>query len=183
MSELRKTSAFDLYFVTLTVCGWTDLFTRNIYKEIIIKNLQHCREKEGLQIFCYVLMTNHLHMICNRVDADLSELLGRFKRFTSKELLRAIESNTQESRKEWLLHQFEFFAKANNQYSKYHLWQYTNHPVSLYSPEVTRQKRDYIHQNPVRAGIVTDAAAYLFSSACEDSPLKVQNLILPAVSV
>jgi putative transposase len=183
MSELRKASAFNMYFVTLTVCGWTDLFTRNIYRDIIVRNLQHCREKEGLQIFCYVLMSNHLHMICNRTDDDLTELLGRFKSFTSKELLQAIEDNPQESRKEWLLHQFEFFAKANKQYSKHHLWQYTSHPVLLYSPEVKRQKRDYIHLNPVRAGIVTEPGAYLYSSACEDSPLKVLQMFLPAVTI
>jgi putative transposase len=152
MSEFRKALDSSMYFVTLTVCGWTDLFTRNTYRDIIIKNLEYCREQEGLQIFCYVLMTNHLHMICNCVDGDLTGLLGRFKSFTSKELLKAIENNAQESRKEWLLHQFAFFAKTNKQYSKYHLWQYTIHPVSLYSPEVIRQKRDYIHQNPVRAG-------------------------------
>jgi putative transposase len=101
MSELRKASAFNMYFVTLTVCGWTDLFTRNLYKDIVIRNLQHCQEKEGLQIFSYVLMTNHLHMICNRVNGDLTELLGRFKSFSSKELLTAIENNSAESRREW----------------------------------------------------------------------------------
>jgi hypothetical protein len=71
------------------------------------------------------------------------------------------------------LHQFQFAAKANKQYSNYHLWQYTNHPTPLYTWDVIKQKEQYIHENPVRAGFVTDASSYLFSSACPESPLKV----------
>lgn len=173
MSEYRKTTPDDVYFVTLTITGWIDLFTRSTYKDIIISNLNHCQQNEQLQIFSYVIMTNHLHMICRRENKDLNELLGRFKSYTSKVLLKEIETNPTESRKEWLLHQFHFFAKTNKQYSNYHLWQYTNHPTLLYSWEVIKQKEQYIHQNPVRAGLVTDASAYLYSSACADSPLKV----------
>ena len=63
MSEYRKTTPDELFFVTLTVMGWIDLFTRAIYKDIIVRNLQYCQKKEKLEIFCYVIMTNHLHMI------------------------------------------------------------------------------------------------------------------------
>ena len=176
MSEYRKTTPDELFFVTLTVMGWIDLFTRAIYKDIIVRNLQYCQKKEKLEIFCYVIMTNHLHMICRRKDEDLTELLGRFKSYTSKQLIKAIEEDIQESRKEWMLHQFHFFAKQNKQYSDYHLWQYSNHPTPLFTNEVIDQKVDYIHENPVRAGIVTEPTAYLYSSACPDSPLKVLEL-------
>lgn len=52
-------------------------------------------------------------------------------------------------------------------------WYYTNHPVALYTNSVIDSKIEYIHQNPVRAGIVTQAEYYKYSSACFDSPLKV----------
>lgn len=177
MSEYRKTSPDELYFVTLTVSGWTDLFTRSVYKDIIINNLIHCQERENLDIFSYVIMSNHLHMICRRNGKDLNELLGRFKSYTSKLLLKEIKTNPQESRKEWLLHQFNFFAKRSKQYSEYHLWQYRNHPVLLFSPTVILQKQTYIHENPVRAGIVIDATAYKYSSACPDGPLSISEMI------
>lgn len=175
MSEYRKTSPDDLYFVTLTITGWIDLFSRKIYKDIIVQNLQYCQQKQQLEIFCYVIMTNHIHLICRRLDNDLNELLGRFKSYTSKQLLKEIENSIDESRKEWLLHQFKHAAKINKQYSNYHLWQYTNHPTPLFTWEVIKQKEKYIHDNPVRAGLVTDAGAYLYSSACEESPLKVSE--------
>ncbi len=170
MSEFRKTTSNELFFVTLSVVGWIDLFTRSIYKDIIVQNLQYCQQKENLEIYCYVIMTNHLHLICRRCslagceqeqekEKDLTDLLGRFKSYTSKELLKEIENNMQESRKDWMLNLFHEFAKQNKQYSKYHLWQYINHPTLLFSNEVILQKQNYIHENPVKAGMVTEASA------------------------
>ena len=60
ISEFRKTSANDLYFVTLTIVGWVNLFDREIYKQIIVDNLSYCQDKEHLEIFSYVIMSNHI---------------------------------------------------------------------------------------------------------------------------
>jgi putative transposase len=162
MSEYRKTTSDDLYFVTLTVTGWVDLFTRKVYKDILVKNLTYCQEKEGLQVFCYVIMSNHMHLICRRLYAGLSELYGRFKSYTSKQLLNEIETNTSERRRDWLLNLFNYQAKLSKQYSTYHLWLYDNHPTILNQLEIIRQKVKYIHENPVRAGLVTEASSYLY---------------------
>ena len=177
MSENKKTYADGLYFVTLTIVGWINLFDRDCYKQILIENLQYCQEKEGLEIFSYVIMSNHLHMIARRNNNhDLNELLGRFKSVTSKKLIKEINDNPQESRRDWLLYQFNYFANKNSQYADYHLWQYTNHPSALFSNNIIQQKVNYIHENPLRAGIVNDVTAYIYSSACADSPLKVSEL-------
>jgi putative transposase len=109
-------------------------------------------------------------------EDDLTELLGRFKSVTSKKFIKEINNNPQESRRDWLLYQFNYFANKNSQYDDYHLWQYTNHPTELFSNNVIQQKVNYIHENPVRAGIVNDVAAYTYSSACPDSPLKMCEL-------
>jgi REP element-mobilizing transposase RayT len=173
MSSIRRTTTDDIYFVTLTLMGWIDLFTRDCYKKIIVENLEYCRKNESLEIFEYVIMSNHLHMIVRRRGADLNELLGRFKSFTAKKLIKEIQENVQESRKEWILHQFKFFATHRPQYSNYHVWNYENYPINIDSDKVFKQKRDYIHKNPVRAGIVTNPIHYLYSSACPDSPLRL----------
>ncbi|GAA4422626.1 transposase [Pontibacter saemangeumensis] len=176
MSEYRRTSPDEVYFATLTVVGWVDVFSRKEYKDILVENLKFCQEKQGLQLFAYVIMTNHLHLIARRQKADLTELLGRFKSYTAKKIIEAIEKNPQESRKEWLLYLFEHFAKTNTQYSNYHFWNYKNHPTLLHTNAVLDQKVEYIHQNPVRAGLVTEPEYYLYSSACADSPIRVDKM-------
>jgi REP element-mobilizing transposase RayT len=176
MSEARKTTADDIYFVTMTIVGWINLFDREVYKEVVVNNLKYCQEKENLEIFAYVIMSNHIHMVCRRFNSDLTELLGRFKSFTSKQFIKEIEEDSNESRREWLLFLFKKYANMNKQYKGYHIWQYTNHPVLLYTNSVIDQKIDYIHNNPVKAGIVTDATSYFYSNACLDSPLKVSEI-------
>jgi REP element-mobilizing transposase RayT len=173
MSAPNRTSANDVFFVTLTVVGWVDLFSRVCYKNILIENLEYCQKNESLEIFAYVIMSNHLHMICRRRDADLGEMLGRFKGYTSKRFIESINNNPQESRSEWMLKLFQNFAATNKQYGKHHIWQQNNLPIQVYSPAVFQQKQDYIHLNPVRAGIVARPEFYLHSSACPDSPLIV----------
>lgn len=70
MSEYRKTIPEDLYFLTLTIEGWVDVFTRRDYRDILVENLAHCQKKEGLEIYCYVIMSNHLHLIARRKGAE-----------------------------------------------------------------------------------------------------------------
>lgn len=176
MSEYRKTEEGDLYFVTLTVVGWVEAFSRKEYKDILVENLNYCQQKLGLEVFAYVIMSNHLHMIARRQDGDLTELLGRFKSFVAKKVLAAIKNNPQESRKDWMLYLFSHFAKTNKQYSDYHFWTYTNHPTLLQTNEVIEQKVNYIHQNPVRAGLVSEPEHYLYSSASPNSPLEIYEM-------
>lgn len=62
----------ELYFTTTTVVDWMDVFTRPVYKRIIIDSLRYCQKHKGLDIFAWVLMSNHLHMIVAlRKDGDI----------------------------------------------------------------------------------------------------------------
>ena len=63
MPPLRLTK--ELYFITTTVIDWMDVFTRPAYKHIVIDSLRYCQEHKGLQIYAWVLMTNHLHLIAS----------------------------------------------------------------------------------------------------------------------
>jgi putative transposase len=172
MSELRKANIpQSTYFVTLTVVGWIDVFTRQLYVEEIIKNLKFCQANKGLEIFEYVVMPSHIHMICRRKEGLLSDLLGEFKSFTAKEILKLIQENQQESRKDWLLYMFKFFASHYAQNANYMFWQKTSFPIEIYSKEIMEQKSTYIRYNPVVSGIVIEPEYYLYSSACKRSPL------------
>lgn len=113
-------------------------------------------------------MSNHVHLIFSSVKEEKPELiLGSFKRFTSKAIVAAIKENPQESRKEWLLKQFEEAGKKSSNVNQYQLWRHDNKPIELWSNNVIDEKLNYIHNNPVEKGLVFRAEQYVYSSAID----------------
>ena len=90
------------YFLTFQVVGWADIFSRKIYRDILIDSFDYCRKHKGLLLYAKVVMTNHVHVIMQSKNGDLSGLVRDFKKFTSKRILKEVNTNHQESRKECL---------------------------------------------------------------------------------
>ena len=71
----------EMYFITSTIVEWVDIFTRPVYKNIIVDSLKYCQEHKGLDIYAWVLMSNHLHAIVSaREGYKLSDILRDFNR-------------------------------------------------------------------------------------------------------
>ena len=167
MSEKYKIRDQDeLYFITFAVIGWVDVFTRQEYKDLVLESLSYCQKEKGLEIYAWCIMSNHVHLIVGRAsDLKIEEIIRDFKKFTSVQLCRSIQSNAKESRREWMLELFKGAATQSKKHINYMFWQNEYHPVELCTKEIMRQKLDYLHNNPVEAGIVNKAEEYLYSSA------------------
>ncbi len=156
----------NIYYLTTTVVYWIDIFTRPVYRHIILDSLQHCQKEKGLILYAWCLMSNHLHWIAAADEGEnLSNILRDFKKYTSKKIINEIIENPKESRKNWLL---GMFKKAANDYKKsieYKLWLDGNEAKELNTAKFTEQKLNYIHRNPVVAEIVAKEEDYLYSSA------------------
>jgi putative transposase len=176
MSDKYKIQENGLHFVTLTVVGWIDIFTRSAYSDEIIKNLNHCIKEKGLRISAFCIMSSHIHMIVYTEGEPLGKILRDFKSFTAKRLIKMITENIEESRKEWLLYMFRFYAKRNAHNSEYQFWQQNNHAFYLYSNKLIEQKTNYIHENPVNARIVERPHHYIYSSANKFTELKLSEI-------
>ena len=108
-----------MYFVSFAVVGWVDVFARKEYRNVVIESLKYCQEKKGLVIYAWCVMSNHLHLIISAKESNVSDVLGDFKKFTSKQILKAIIEHPGESRREWML---EIFKKAGaNKQQEYEL--------------------------------------------------------------
>jgi REP element-mobilizing transposase RayT len=166
MSENYKIRDKDrAYFLTMTVVGWIDLFTRSNHKLLLLKSLKFCQDQKGLEIYGYCIMPSHLHLIAKAVgDYTLSEILRDFKKFTSKKLIEQIIDEP-ESRKDWLLNYFAFEASQIKRNKNYKIWQDGNQPKEIFSNNFFWEKLNYIHLNPVKDLIVEHAEDYLFCSA------------------
>jgi putative transposase len=109
-------------------------------------------------------MSNHLHLICSTKEPLLlSNLIRDFKSFTAKEIIKEVQKNT-ESRKDWIEIVMKYHAANNKRNDEFQIWQQDNHPIELESPSWISQRLQYIHNNPVRAGITLKPEEYLYSS-------------------
>ncbi len=141
------------------------MFTRREYKDILVESLKFCIRNKGLELYAWVIMSNHVQLIIGTGSQPMQDILRNIKRHTSKMLIKAISENAQESRRDWLLWLFEREGKQNANNETYQFWQQGNHPIELWSNDVIDQKLDYLHNNPVTAGWVDEPEHYLYSSA------------------
>jgi putative transposase len=156
------------HFITFSVINWIDALTRNEYKDIVVESLQYCIKEKGLQLHAGVIMSNHVHLIASAKQGFmLTNILRDLKKFTSNKIFKAIEENPKESRKEWMLWMFKRAGKRNSNNKDFQFWQQDNHPIELNTAEMLKQRLDYLHQNPVRAGIVYEPQDYVYSSGID----------------
>jgi REP element-mobilizing transposase RayT len=180
-SKFKITDQSGAYFLTFTIIGWVDLFTRKAYRDIVIDSLVYCQKNKGLNLFAYVIMSNHIHLLAQSEKEDLSGFVRDFKSFTSKKFIEVFNSN-KESRRDWIHLVFNYHGKTKEG-QDYQIWDRTNHPVHIFSDKFLSQKINYIHNNPVKNGLVANPEDYLYSSARNyantDSVIDVITLPLP----
>jgi putative transposase len=153
-----------LYFVSFATVYWIDIFIRENYCSIIIDALKFYIQ-DRLELFAYCIMPSHIHLIFRDKQNEPEKLLGNIKRYTSNKIQEAIDNNPEESRKGWLIWMMKRAASKTSNVNKRMLWQHHNKPIELWSQEVINQKLNYIHQNPVEAGFVTETEHWKYSSA------------------
>lgn len=166
--QYKISDQHNCYFLTITVVHWIDIFTRKDYRDIIVDSLNYCIEHKGLELYAWVIMSNHIHLVA-RVNKPnrMSDFLRDFKKFISKKIVDCIQS-IPESRREWLLDKFSFEARKTGRAENFKLWKDSNHALDLQSYNIDiGEKIDYIHENPVKAGVVHLPEHYQYSSAID----------------
>jgi putative transposase len=153
-------------FITCTVIKWIDLFTRQNYRDVIVDSLNHCIKEKHVKVYAWVIMSNHIHLVVqSNPPGTMSGFLRDFKKFTSKKFIETMEE-VSESRKEWLLDKFSFEAKRTGRAEHFKIWKDDNHAIDLTNFDIM-EKINYIHNNPVRAGLVEYPEYYIYSSAVD----------------
>ena len=169
-----------LYFISFATVNWIDVLTRPVYKDIIVKSILYCIENKGLEVYAWCIMTNHVHMIIGTTKNKMEFIIRDLKRHSSKEILTTIENNTTESRKDCLpvgrQGCYGCLGELGKEIQIIKIIipmaigrQQNNQPIELFSNEMMDQKLDYIHENPVKEGIVAKPEDYLYSSAIDYS--------------
>jgi len=158
-SRYRIDEPRSAHFLTCTIVGWLPIFTRPEAVQLVLDSWRFLQDHDRLTVYGYVIMENHLHLIAS--GDDLAKEIGDFKSFTAKQIIPLLEA-----RKESSILEFLSVLKAPHKADRtYQLWQEGSHPQEVFSPDVMRQKLDYMHNNPVRRGYVDDPVHWRYSSA------------------
>jgi len=149
------------HFVTSTVVEWLPVFTSSACCDILVCSFEHCREHKGLRIHAWVILDNHFHAIV--AGQELANTLRDLKRFTSRVLLEQIRAEG----RDWLLNQLAYYRAAHKSTSAHQVWQEGVHPEVILGDAMMLQKLEYLHNNPVKRGMVAAPEDWRYSLAHE----------------
>ena len=107
------------FFISPKIVSWIDLFTRKQFCDIILNSLTYCCQHKGLNLYEYVIMPSHLHLIIQSETANLPAIIRDFKSFTAKQIIKNLIEQNGESRSEWILRLFKYHAKFRKQNAEY----------------------------------------------------------------
>ena len=82
-------------------------FCSSIYSDIIVESLAYCQQNKGLKIHAWCIMSNHIHLIVSSNEPSFIRNSTGFKKYTSSKIIKAIEENEQESRRNGMLWLFK----------------------------------------------------------------------------
>jgi putative transposase len=128
--------------------------------EWLIQSLEKARKKFGFQLWAYVIMPDHLHLLVNPLDAadDMSEFLQAIKEPVARKAINYLKANSPE----WLAR----ITVHEGQRVRHRFWQPGGgYDRNITSSETLRAMIEYIHANPLRRGLVTSIEDYEYSSA------------------
>ena len=149
----------EIYFWTATINNWQLLLEPDVYKKVVIDSLDHLSSKGKIDVFAFVIMPNHIHLIWRTKELNGKETAqGSFLKFTAHEF-RKMLINEGGNR----LASYSVDA-ANKEYE---FWKRDSLAVYLYTKEVAYRKLDYLHNNPLadRWKLVSDPCDYEYSTA------------------
>ena len=161
--RISKDFTSGIYYLTFTVRNWYYLFDRHNRFDILANSLPYCQKHKGLNLYSYVFMLNHIHLIAS--SPDMIGFVRDFKKFTSKEIQKSIiatEPNV-----------LSLFDDGNGNYE---FWAKTNMPKVIKMEKYLLQKIQYIHVNPVRKQYVNRPEDWVWSSANPESRIVVSPI-------
>ncbi len=151
------------HFITSRVVRWLPIFTSELYLSIITDSLKHCQENKGLLVHGYVVMPTHVHLIGSGDQGhDLSGIMRDWRRHTSRAITAQLEADGNKLFLYVLAKAAEAQGRAD---TKYKVWSDDMHPETLVSEKFFHQKLNYLHENPVRKGLVSKPEHWCYSSA------------------
>ena len=176
--RINKENKNKIHFLTFTTIEWIDVFTKPKYFSLIINTFKHCQKNQGLFLYGFVIMTNHLHCLVSAKESYcLENIVASFKKFTTSQIKKLLEKDNRR-----YIPALIKTSYAKNKNNSFQIWQRENYPEIIESEKFFLQKLNYIHNNPVKKEYVSKPEDWLYSSArnylLDDNSVIVVNRIV-----
>lgn len=148
-----------LHFVPVITYKRTRLFRSAALCREFFSALREVRGRFPFELYAYVLLPDHFHVLVKPIDSDISRLIQKIKSLTARRIVGRLKSGQGAAALQVLRK-----AKHERRSHLYQVFQDSFRDLELWSPWMTRQKIDYIHKNPVNEHLTENAAAYPWSS-------------------
>jgi REP element-mobilizing transposase RayT len=144
-------------FYTATIQNWKHLLEDDKHKEIIIDCLRFLVNEKRIELNAFVIMSNHIHLVWQPLFGFTpSDIQSAFMKYTAQQLKHSLSKKDKAYLNEFKVDKYD---------RKYQFWKREALSIELISPAVFDQKLEYIHSNPVIAGLCNFPEAYKYSSA------------------
>jgi len=151
-----------VFFVTTTVINWTHVFTEDLYCDLLINNIQYYQQRYRYEVLGYVIMPSHFHWIVlvNPKTGTISDIMRDIKKYSAWDIMEALGQRGRSD----LLTRFENAGRGRAD-RKRKFWHTRFDDRVLRTQSSLLGTLQYIHDNPVRSGLVDRPEAYKYSSA------------------
>lgn len=146
-------------FFTATILEWKPLLLKDYYKDVIISSLRFLKKDNRADIYAFVIMPNHIHLIWKmKNDRKYEDVQRDFMKYTRQQLKSLLERENPEELKQY------YVAAKDRQYQ---IWERDPLSSRLPSEELILQKLNYIHANPISGKwkLCDEFTDYKYSSA------------------
>ena len=149
-------------YITIVTKDRLPVFRTDYMKTILCRAVDEARKSAGFLLFAYVIMWDHMHLLTSR-PSTTSNVLRVLKGITARRLIDYLKDNAHLSSLAKLQHQ-----ERDRNY-KYSLWQTEKNVLPIFSEGMFMEKVNYIHRNPLRAGLCERPEQYHWSIDYMDS--------------
>ncbi|HEV2349771.1 MAG TPA: transposase [Terriglobia bacterium] len=160
----RLYSPGQMQFINSSTYRRAPLFLSERFQRTFVSTLASLRAEMGFLIIGWVLMPEHFHLLLKPEPADSTSLIMKgLKEETATRILRTLREQRQYPWCRKMLERLRLPSTVHDE-SHYRLWQRRFYPFNVYSEKKRLEKLDYMHNNPVRRGLVKEPGDWPWSS-------------------
>ena len=160
----RYYSGNHLHFVTTSTYRRARVFDSDRFKRHLIATLAELRGELGFRILGYVLVPEHFHLLVwPSESANPSQIMQKLEGRVARHVLKILRQNRG---KAWCARMLARFTLPASVHDEAHcrVWQRRFYDMNVWSEKKKLEKLDYMHNNPVKRGLVGHVGEWPWSS-------------------